>query len=183
MNNFVLESLPHWEFRNLRYFTVRRNGAARNEFEDFLERMEAKGKNNSEIEKELDHMITWLERIAEDVRKPYTNGYFRFEGAASALPPPTFKAKAQNRFASEELGTGQMRLYCLPLNDHVVVLFNGDVKSPKVRAAQDCPAVGPHFKRANKLARSINEAFTAGDITWTKGRTDIHYERDLELEA
>jgi len=170
-------------FTHLRYYTVRKEGAEHNEFEDFLLRMEAKAANSSEVTKELDHMITWLERIGENVRKPFTSGYFRHEGAASALPPPAHKAKAQGRFTSEELGTGRIRLYCLPLNDHVVVLFNGDVKSPRATAAQDCPLVGPHFKQANKLARAINAAFTSGDITWSKGQLDIHYEQDLELEA
>lgn len=183
MNIFVLEPLPEWKFRNLRYYTVRRYGAARNEFEDFLERMEGKGKKDPTIDTELDNMITWLERIARDIRKPLTNGYFRFEEAASALPPPAYKARDQRHFTQEELNTGQMRLYCLPLNDHVVVLFNGDVKSPRARTAQECRVVGPHFRRAKDLARAINAAFTARDIEWTKDHMDISYEQDLELEA
>ena len=68
--------------------------------------------------------------------------YFRFENAASALLP---------RFIEFE---NALRLYCHQLNDHVVFLFNGGIKT--ALRVQYCNNVKHHFKLTNQLAVAID---------------------------
>jgi len=66
------------------------------------------------------------------------------------------------------------------VNESVVFLFNGGVKTKT--NAKDCPNVGPHIKRANRITQKINQLFIENEISWNKDRTDIVYLPGLEIE-
>ena len=63
-------------------------------------------------------------------------------------------------------------------NDHVVFLFNGDIKTAD--RAQDCKNVLPHFRLANKLTATIESNF-GKEIKWNESLTDIIIDDDFEL--
>jgi hypothetical protein len=71
-------------------------------------------------------------------------------------------------------------LYCLRANEHVVFLFNGDIKTQKY--PQECPNVKEHFKLANQLTKVIDKAFIEKDIVWNDNATEINFEADFKLE-
>lgn len=177
MNTFVtLVRLEEWSFRHVRYFSVREEGEDLTLFHGFMDRIG----NDPALENELDWMLNWIEHIGNHVRTPLRDGFFRPEGAASALPPPTAAARRANRGAAVELAHGDLRLYCHPVNDHVVFLFSGGIKTRE--KAQDCPNVREHFRLANLLARKIDAAFRAREIRWADGDRDLEIDDDLELE-
>ena len=94
--------------------------------------------------------------------------YFRFENVATALPP---------RFIELE---NALRLYCHRLNDHVVFLFNGGIKT--ALKVQDCNNVKHHFKLANQLAVAIDRLLKENEINWINDFTDIEFSTDLIIE-
>lgn len=55
-----------------------------------------------------------------------------------------------------------LRLYCIKLNQNIVILINGAEKTADT--AQDCPNVVHHFRRANKIATQIDNALYQKDI-------------------
>ncbi len=177
MNTFVaLVRLEEWSFRHVRYFSVREEGEDLTLFHGFMERIG----NDPALANELDRMLNWIEHIGANVRHPLRGGYFRPEGAASALPPPSSVARRANRGSAVELAIGDLRLYCHPVSEHVVFLFSGGIKTRT--KAQDCPNVREHFRLANALARKIDTAFRDQEIRWVDGDSDIEMDDDLELE-
>jgi hypothetical protein len=165
MNTFVaIERIDELCGDRVNFYSVRLKGKNSNEFFDFLSRME----DVEEVETDLNHLILWLDRIANETGAPIR--YFRAEGYladASALPPPRQIMKL------DELEVENIRLYCLRANDNVVFLFNGGIKTKGINNAKNCPNVGPHFIQANKIARHINGLFLEKTITWNEDQTDI----------
>ncbi len=154
------------------YYTVQIEGDAKSLFEDFLIRHTSKNKTK------LNHILRWIQRIGNE--KGAKEGYFRNEAETadtSALPPkgtgrkPVYIEDGENT-------ANDLRLYCFRLNEYVVFLFNGDVKTAE--KAQDCPQVRPHFRLANKLTKCIAEKLN-NEIRWNEDYTDIVFREDLDL--
>ncbi len=78
-----------------------------------------------------------------------------------------------------ETASNNLRLYGHRLNPHVVILFNGAIKTEAT--AQQCPNVKTHFLLANQLTKIVDEAFQENDIRWNNEDTDIDYEDNLIL--
>lgn len=136
-------------------------------FEDFLIRHE----DNSEIEDEFNDLITWLDNIAYEYGA--NKDYFRPEKAAEALPPPAVFLDIQYKY--------NLRLYCMRINDNIVILFNGGVKSADVATAQECPVVKPYFEEANRLAIKIEELLINRTIKFSANQTQLIFDQDLEI--
>jgi hypothetical protein len=143
-------------------------------FEEFLEYQMV---HNNE---KLNHLLDWIKIIGNKYgAQPHL---FRPEGEtadASALPPKGIEREPHYT----ELGkkkANNIRLYCLRANQHVVFLFNGDIKTTK--NAQDCPNVKKHFKLANQLTKTIDNAFASKDIVWNDDYTAIDCEDDFKLQ-
>ena len=168
MNTFAsIERLGEFSFKQVTYYSVRLEGKDNTEFEDFLERHE----HNDDIRTELDELFWWLEEIG--TRIGARTDYFRHERRAHALPPPSRKLRmVQHK---------HLRLYCMRISDHVVILFNGGVKT--AATAQECPDVKPHFERANRLAQAIDEAIKRNDITLSANGDRLEFDDDLEFEV
>jgi len=168
----TIERLSDFQFVKVRYYSIRFEENEVNEFFDFLNRME-------EIEKitdDLSNLLVWIEEIGEKYGA-IKNRFFRNESITTdvqALPP------GRKQMVALELPVECLRLYCLVLNEHVVFLFNGGMKT--TFKAKDCPNVGPYIKQANAIVSKIDEHFRLGNITWNYDQTDIIYLKNLEIE-
>ena len=174
MNTFAhLERLAEFQCRKVKYFSVCFEEAEVNEFFDFLNRME----EMEAMKDELSNLLVWLEKIGEHYGA--REQFFRNEACGAdvkALPPP------RRQMLLRELEVNDLRLYCLVLNENVVILFNGGIKSKTVIKAQDCPNVGGYFKQANRLAAKIHQLMICGEVQWNRDHTDIIYNDNLEIE-
>ena len=106
--------------------------------------------------------------------------FFRNEREALALPPDWRGASAVPREIRESFKeVGNLRLYVVRLNEHVVFLLNGGEKTE--RWPQDCPNVRKYFLQAQKIAQAIDEAMKDGEIWYNDQKTDILFKPNFEL--
>jgi len=172
VNTFALiEHLPEFTFDIVKYYSIKFYGADVDEFRDFLNRHE----DEDDYEDDLNNLVEWLVNIGNN--EGAKEIFFRNESnysEASALPPPRSIMKAH------ELEVENIRLYCLRLNECVVFLFNGGIKTEQ--HAQNCPNVSKYFKQANLLARKIDQLIREQEIEWNYDFTDIEFDTDLRIE-
>lgn len=173
MNIFAnIERLTAFQFKKVRYFTIRFKENDVNEFFDFLNRME----DIDEVAEDLSNMLVWIEEIGEKYGA-IKNRFFRNESIIAdvqALPP------SKKRMEAFEIPVADLRLYCMVLNENVVFLFNGGIKTAE--NARDCPNVGPYINQANRLVKIIDECIRNKEIKWNKDQTDIEFDEELEIE-
>ncbi len=169
MNIFAqLEELEDLSGTKVTYYTVRFEGREHNELEDFIVRHQA----NAKIRDEFADLLRWMQRIGN--RTGAQPRYFRHEGKAFALPPAAGLLEIKY--------TENLRLYCLPVSEGLVVLFNGGVKTKTARTADDCPVVRPYFKQAQRLAQAIDGCIRQKDITPDLANRKLIFEPDFTLE-
>lgn len=172
MNIFAhLIRLREFQFRKVKYYSIQIEGSEVNEFYDFLNRLE----DIESLEEDLSNLIVWMEEIGE--KYGAKQKFFRNESETAdvrALPPP----RSQMRLRKIEVN--EMRLYCMVLNEHVVILFNGGIKTTD--KAQQCPNVGPYFKQANRFTLQLDQLLKDGEINWNSDFTDIEFDKNLEIE-
>lgn len=172
MNIFAhLIRLGEFQFRKVKYYSIQIEGSEVNEFYDFLNRME----DIESFEEDLSNMMVWIEEIGEKHGAQQT--FFRNESETAdvrALPPP------RNQMRLRKIEVNEMRLYCMVLNEHVVILFNGGIKTTD--KAQQCPNVGPYFKQANRFTLQLDQLLKDGEINWNSDFTDIEFDKNLEIE-
>jgi len=167
-----IERLKDFQFRKVRFFSVRIEGTEVNEFFDFLNRME----DIEAVSEDLSNLLVWIEEIGEN-HGAIKDRFFRNESITTdvqALPP------SKKQMEAYEILVEDLRLYCLVLNEHVVFLFNGGIKTTK--NAKDCPNVGPYIKQANQIVVKLDKLLKSSEIRWNKGQTDILFDKDLEIE-
>ncbi|TVZ23446.1 hypothetical protein JM84_2371 [Dokdonia sp. Hel_I_63] len=144
----------------------------RSEFYNFLNRME-QYKDHLE---DLNKIIIFLEQEIGD-KYGAREDFFRpeqFHSDLTALPPN------KGKFKTLFIGT-QLRLYTLRLNESVVILFNGGVKT--AQTAQECTNVREYFLQANKIAGIIDDLLKEQEeIQWNHDFTDITFLPDLKIE-
>jgi hypothetical protein len=166
VNTFVPQLV--YDFALVKYYTVQLAGRELTEFADFLVRMRSEPKNERDL-KELMAQISQMGHKFEAHLR-----YFRDErdvvhrGEAMAMPTPAFSRS-------------RMRLYCQVLSPKVVILFNGDVKSKGINAAQDCPKVSTHFHMANRLTKAIQRAMDEDLIRWDASHTSLRFDPNTPL--
>jgi hypothetical protein len=81
--------------------------------------------------------------------------YFRNEDGAEALPPNSKKWADLGLLDTDNLSQPQLRLYCLRLNEEIVILLNGCAKtSQKVQDSPDCV---DKFRFANRVNTAFNK--------------------------
>jgi hypothetical protein len=142
-------------------------------FEEFIKQHSQKNKEK------LKHVLDWIKLIGN--KYGAQNHLFRSEAfiADAAALPPTGKDRKPCYTESGEVKANNLRLYCLRANEHIVFLFNGDLKT--ANKAQKCPNVKEHFLLANQLTKVIDEAFKEGEIQWNDDLTLLIYSDDLKL--
>lgn len=146
-------------------------------FEKFI------AKHSKDNNDKFNHIMSWIKWIGN--KYSAKKEYFRNEAETAdttALPPlnPNWEPSFIEWDNESQTGdTNNLRLYTFRANEHVVFLFNGDLKTAAI--AQDCPNVKHHFRLANKLTKVIDNCFVDGGIKWNYDQTDIVFEDDLEL--
>lgn len=145
MKTFVLEI---WEdsFALVTYYTVRWDEAEESETDKFIRRY----KNDVINREHFTEIFLLLEELGK--RKGAKKEYFqRYVNEATELPP---KMKIQIEGIEVRFFENVFRLFCTRINDNIVVLFNGGVKSSQ--ATQDSPELSS-FRDANYFAKRIWE--------------------------
>jgi hypothetical protein len=150
------------------YYTIQIEEEEENLFLQFVNAV----KDDEDAQEELAILRKWISKIGDEIgaRKNYFRGEGYGKGGASALPPP---ARYLNLDCS-------LRLYCMHINEHIVILFGGAQKT--AQRAQDCPQVRPHFLLANKLSAAIDEAIRFREIWLSEDDRQLLFDEDFELE-
>ena len=145
---YYLELFSQYEY-GLRLYTLREEGAALSEADDFFERMEARAAADEEIAIQLNRFLAALDQVDERGYSLFKSDLLRQEARAQALPPTSNYMR--------EIGVDQtaLRLYCYAAGPRTLVLFNGDVKTSQ--QAQNCPNVARHFQFAQRAALALDE--------------------------
>lgn len=161
----------------MHYYTIHCEGAPESEAQDFLSRMERitdyGDGDDVDYTHEIDVFIALLGEIGER-RGAKSPRLFRAEGAALALPP------GRSYLATLGLEPMQIRLYCYKVSERIVILFNGDIKTPGAQSAQSCPRVGPYFAQAQRFAKALDEA--RRENYWWPVHFNIETDDDKPLE-
>ena len=147
MKNFVLEIFDD-EFKLVTYYTVRWDESMENETNKFVLRF-AKSEEYRPFYQQIAALL-----VDMGERKSARKHYFsRHEDVASALlPKGTFEINGlEINFYGNPL-----RLYCTRLNDNMVVLFNGGLKT--AQTAQASEDLAQKYREAQHFARTIWEA-------------------------
>lgn len=162
------------EYAKVAYYSVVIDGAEDGVsiFENFV------AKHTKENKEKLNHILAWIKKIGDmHGAKEY---FFRHEMAAEALPPPLGKGRQPTYIEDGQNAVNNLRLYCHRLNDRVVVLFDGDIKTADT--PQECPQVKSHFNLANILSKLIDKSFADGTIEWDEDGWDILYDEDFKID-
>ena len=139
MNSFAtIEQFAR--YRTVTYYTVKCEDAALSEADDFFERME----QESDYIDQLERLVAWIESIGND-EEGAVYDLFRQERSCLALPP-------QGKYLD---GSIDLRLYCYWVNENIVILYNGGIKT--ANNAQDCPNVSRHFYNAQSWTKQLAE--------------------------
>lgn len=121
------------------------------EFDKFNEAFESyqqdSPKENEKIKEEHQIIIGTIDKLVDYKTPALCSTFFRAERRASALPPPLNKNKVSNILVAPN---SKLRLYCYILNDHIIILCGGGIKSEQ--QAENCPNVQAHFFLANRIA-------------------------------
>jgi len=105
--HYILELVE--EADSVNFYTIRIEGEKNTEFEKFLSTY----MNNMEFERDLQIITRWMDRIGE---KGALERYFRPEG------------KMRDHLSAIPIEVSKLRLYCLRISDHIVILGNGGFK-------------------------------------------------------
>jgi hypothetical protein len=157
--------IPGLDLQKVSYYSVKVNGRQISEFRDFQERMGI----NKRDKKQRNEINRHIERIGSIYGAK--DEQFKREGWTERIAPPS------HGFIDSD-GINGVRLYCVRLNEELVILLNGDRKISHNR--KFCPNCKAHFELANKLSDSIYEARQKGYIE-INGR-DIFIEEGFNLE-
>lgn len=159
MNSFILEIFDD-EFPFVTYYTVRwENSETQNikETDKFVTRFST----HDEYKEDYDEIAALLELMGnEECALPIF--FTRHEDEANALPPSFVNG------LSLKYGDNCLRLYCTRINDHIVVLFNGGIKTS--RTAEDSPDLVSKFREARYFARKIWNEINNGMIIIDESR-------------
>jgi hypothetical protein len=146
VNKFVSLSL-YQSYNKVNFYTFQFEGDEMTETEKFFTKFE----KEEQFSDDLNNMAVWLFILGQ--RYSAKKEFFRFEGAASALPPP--KSKMIN-----EVIVNDLRLYCLRISDKIVILANGGIKSSQT--VQGSPDLMPHFRFVNVMSKQVDEFIKDG---------------------
>lgn len=162
----------------MHYYTMHREDAPESEAQDFLSRMAEITDYGDGDDVDYTHEINMFNTLLVEIgeRGAKSPRLFRDEGAALALPP------GRGYLATLGYEPMQIRLYCYKVSEKIVILFNGDIKTPGVQSAQDCPRVGPYFAQAQRFAKALDVA--RQEKRWWPVHFNIETDEDpLELEV
>lgn len=158
----TFEIIEDYSTDAVEFYTVRIEEQELTEYEKFYD------KEFPEHLEELNILDSVIHEIGIRGAKRY---YFKPEGSAHAIPivPETVKDENVKDFG--------IRLYCIQVNENVVVLLNGDIKTK--RNPKDCENVKRHFLLSQKIATALDRDICQNEIDVTKPNNLNHYELEL----
>lgn len=124
------EIIPYIELEKVKFYTVQEIGNSFNETDDFFIRF----KDNPVYQEDIEIVNYWILKIGQEFGS--YERYFRPERKAQAIPIPPPSSK--------------LRLFCYRINDQLVILGNGGIKSS--RTVQKSPGALLHFELMNTVA-------------------------------
>ena len=131
------------EYDGINFYTIRLKGEPETEVEKFL----LKFPEGSIYDNEIDRILSWLEKISE---KGALERYFRPEGrygdGVVAIP----------------IEVGKVRLYCIRISDHILIIGNGGVKDAD--SWENSPILSQHVELLLDAARFIKSRISEGSI-------------------
>lgn len=131
------------EYDGINFYTIRLKGEPETEVEKFL----LKFSEGSIYDNEIDRILSWLEKISE---KGALERYFRPEGrygdGVGAIP----------------IEVGKVRLYCIRISDHILIIGNGGVKD--ANSWENSPILSKHVELLLDAARFIKSRISEGSI-------------------
>lgn len=167
--------LSEIQFSKVTYYGIRMEDDEASLFYQFVNAYSGEAYAN-----QLAFIRSWLRKIGTEISAK--ENYFRFEsfrgGEAKALPPPAKILRYADFETDMEDFKCRLRLYCMRINDHIVILFGGAEKTKQ--KAQDCPNVYPHLRLANQLCKAIDEAMYLEDIR-IESEKQLIFEEDYLL--
>lgn len=153
-------------YKKVIFYSILLEGKPRSEYSDFLFRFI----DDEENLPELRQLVSFIAQMGE--RKGAIKNFFKNEDYAFRFSVPGY-IETYN-----PLNFG-FRLYCLPINENIVILFNGCMKSNQ--KATQCPNCSSHFRTANRLSQKINEAINEGSIQINESEDALIIEEDFTL--
>jgi hypothetical protein len=117
-----------------------------------------------------------IERMLTNLGEKYgaEEDEFRNEGTAVALPPNYY------RFYDSDGSTDYgLRLYCIWVNEEIVILLNGDRKT--VQNPRHCPNVSTYHEMANKIGDAFFDSLNIHNEIEIDGM-DLLFEDDFLLK-
>lgn len=171
MNIFALEI---WDdtFPLVTYYTVRWDEAEESETEKFFRRFMADAAHKSHFSE----IVALLEVFG--AQQGAKQRYFeRWADEASELPP---KQRIEVDGIEINYFENVLRLFCVRINDNIVILFNGGVKSSQ--ATQDSPDLASKFRDAKHFAKKIWEVIHAGIVVVDEPRHKLINDNGSEEE-
>jgi hypothetical protein len=158
MNSFTIETWDDEGDKCILY-TVKWLDSDYSETDKFF----LKSKKYVELKEYFQELAKFLSQIIADEDGALTD-YFRDEREAEGLPPKKVVKKENVTFFCINY---PLRLYCLRINEQIVVLFNGDEKTSDV--AQD-GKTSMTFYEAQGFATRIKKAYDKREFEF--GQTD-----------
>jgi hypothetical protein len=153
VNIFALEIFE--TYPKVTYYTVRWENAELSETDKFIEKFLYQ---QVDYKRELQEILTLIEVIGEE--RGAKDFYFsRHENLATALPPSSMLLVKGIEILFYE---NRLRLYCVKINENIVVLFNGGIKSSQT--VQNSPDLIIKFREAQNFAKRIWQAIQDKEI-------------------
>lgn len=141
MKTFEIQSVAQAEKGSL--FTICIDGDSVSEFEKFII------KHNESYNADLNTILTAIKRML--AQSGFLERYFRPEG------------KYSDRVCALPIQSGKLRLYCLRINDSVLIVGNGGIKNSK--KYQDCDDLNGYVIDLQSLDKALNIAVKKGNVT------------------
>lgn len=124
-------------------FTICVEGDSKSELEKFIVR------HNNSYNKDLNIILTAIKKMLE--QSGFLERYFRPEG------------KMTDHVCALPIQSGKLRLYCLRINDSVLIAGNGGVKNS--RRYEDCDELNGYVVDLQALDKALKVAIKKGDVT------------------
>lgn len=156
MASVKLQSVAEAEKGSL--FSICLEGDSISEFEKFVQ------KHNESYSKDLNTILTAIKRMLKV--SGFLERYFRPEG------------KYNDGVCALPIDSGKLRLYCLRINDSILIAGNGGVK--KAQKYQDCDDLNGYVVTLQKLDRALKVAIKRGEVTIEERKFNPE-DKDLEL--
>ncbi len=162
--NVTLHKINEISTHNVGFYSVKLGSASETEFHKFYE------KDFIQHEDEFNEIEYAIHEMGQREARSY---YFKNEGGFEYLP---FIGKEQ--IISNDRNDYGVRLYCKFLTPHLVILFNGDIKTN--HNPEQCNNVKDHFRRAKLISKKIDDAFNQEFIMYK--HTFIDFDPNFEID-